>query len=358
MIKKLQSWRDIIRRKIGIVLFDRSLRSSSNEDGAIVFVRWDAKLGDAIVSSWVTREIKKKFPGKKVVAITTPEMRSLFKNQFLFDEVYSIPKRPSYAALASLARDIGDIEYLVHLTNEMKMKDIFFISKLSVKNVIGIDDKIKCVNIKIGHLTKNIHFSQKFALAVNKMGVDNPDTDYIVPEYLEDESSVKSSWPDNPTICFNPYGSGSSRTFNDEKIIEILKVMLSKPGYNVCLLYPPIKKIETEHNIRRMPDILRERVITHDSSHSLGVLFAQIRNSIGIVSVDTATVHIAAGLKKPIFGIYNDNFGKGENREWLPNFEKAMVMYVDAKKEQNVNYINMEEFENQFNDWYVQYIAQ
>lgn len=33
-------------------------------------------------------------------------------------------------------------------------------------------------------------------------------------------------------------------------------------------------------------------------------------------------------------------------------------MYVDAKKEQNVNYINMDEFENQFNDWYVQYIAQ
>jgi ADP-heptose:LPS heptosyltransferase len=358
MIKKLQSWRDIIRRKIGIVLFDRSLKSISNKDGAIVFVRWDAKLGDAIVSSWVAREIKKQFPGKRVVAITTPEMRSLFKNQFLFDEVHSIPKRPSYAALASLARDIGDVEYLVHLTNEMKMKDIFFISRLSVKNVIGIDDKIKCVNIKIGHLTNNIHFSQKFALAVNKMGVDNPDTNYIVPEYLEDESSVKSSWPDNPTICFNPYGSGSSRSFNDEKIIEMLSIILRKPGCNVCLLYPPIKKIEIENNIRKVPDILRERVITHDSSHSLGVLFSQIKNCIGIVSVDTATVHIAVGLKKPILGIYNDNFGKGENREWLPNFEEAMVMYVDAKKEQNVNFINMDEFEYKFNDWYAQYIAQ
>ena len=358
MIKKLQSWRDVIRRKIGILLFDRSLKSTSTEDGAIVFVRWDAKLGDAIVSSWVAREIKKKFPDRRVVAITTPEMRSLFKKQFLFDEVHPIPKRPSYAALASLARDIGDVEYLVHLTNEMKMKDIFFISRLSVKNVIGIDDKIKCVNIKIGHLTKNIHFSQKFSLAINKMGVDNPDTDYIVPEYLEDESRVKSSWPDNPTICFNPYGSGSSRSFNDEKIIDMLRIMLSRPGCNVCLLYPPIKKIEAEYIVRRMPDILKERVITHDSSHSLGVLFAQIRNCIGIVSVDTATVHIAAGLKKPILGIYNDNFGKGKNLEWLPNFEKEMLMYVDAKKEQNVNYINMDEFEYQFNDWYAKYIAQ
>lgn len=60
MIKKLQSWRDIIRRKIGIVLFDRPITNSLYEQrGATVFVRWDAKLGDAIVSSWVAREIKK-----------------------------------------------------------------------------------------------------------------------------------------------------------------------------------------------------------------------------------------------------------------------------------------------------------
>jgi len=59
VINKLQLWCDTIRRKIGVMLFDHTVKNSLYEQGATVFVRWDAKLGDAIVSSWVAREIKK-----------------------------------------------------------------------------------------------------------------------------------------------------------------------------------------------------------------------------------------------------------------------------------------------------------
>ncbi len=82
MIKIFQLWRDVLRRKLGILLFDRhsSVRASSH--GATVFVRWDAKLGDAIVSSWVAREIKNKFPERKVYVITSSEMAPLFRDFF------------------------------------------------------------------------------------------------------------------------------------------------------------------------------------------------------------------------------------------------------------------------------------
>lgn len=153
MIKTLQLWRDILRRKLGILLFDRhqSVRPSSH--GATIFVRWDAKLGDAIVSSWVAREIKNKFPERKVYVITSSAMAPLFREFFNFDCVFEIPKRAGYMELKKLANEMGDVDYLVHFSQKMKMKDLYFISKVGSKNVAGIDDELNCINIKIGQET-------------------------------------------------------------------------------------------------------------------------------------------------------------------------------------------------------------
>jgi len=49
----LQHARDRIRRYLGIKLFDRVNINSKPDNGPVVIIRWDAKLGDSIISSWV-----------------------------------------------------------------------------------------------------------------------------------------------------------------------------------------------------------------------------------------------------------------------------------------------------------------
>ncbi|WP_429102121.1 glycosyltransferase family 9 protein [Aeromonas veronii] len=351
MINKLQLWRDIIRRKIGVILFDRPVTSSLYEQGATVFVRWDAKLGDAIVSSWVAREIKKKYPKRKVIAITTPDMAHLFRDYFEFDEVFCIPKRPSYNQLASLASSLGNVDYLVHFSKNMKMKDLFFIKKTNPQHVVGIDDGLQCVDIKLGKKTENVHFSMKFAEALKSMGVSEFDIKYIIPYFTEDEIKVRENWPTAPTICFNPYGSGSSRVFDKERVLNLIDIMLVESDFNICLLYPPNQLEEIDSIMSMMPVTSKERVFIYNQPPSLGALFAQVRACVGMVSVDTATVHISAGLKKPVLGIYNDNFGMPENKEWLPNCHNSEVLYVDTNIIQSVNYINLDKFRAIFTMW-------
>ncbi|ENO3942415.1 MULTISPECIES: glycosyltransferase family 9 protein [Aeromonas] len=352
MIKKLQLWRDIIRRKIGIMIFDRPVTNSLYEQrGATVFVRWDAKLGDAIVSSWVAREIKKKYPMQKVIAITSPDIAHLFREYFEFDEVFCIPKRPSYNQLASLASSLGNVDYLVHFSKSMKMKDMYFIKKANPKHVIGIDDDLQCVDIKLGKKTENVHFSIKFSEALKSMGVGEFDSKYIIPYFTEDEMKVREHWPKVPTICFNPYGSGSSRVFNKENVLNLIDIMLAESDFNICLLYPPNQLEEIDRIISMMSVASKERVFIYNQPPSLGALFAQVRASVGMVSVDTATVHISAGLGKPILGIYNDNFGMPENKEWLPNCHNSKVLYVETNMIQSVNYINLDKFRAMFIMW-------
>ncbi len=76
-----QRWRDTVRRRVGRWLFDRPLVDRSVVDRFVVdpsvpathgcqlqtcrrilLIRWDAKLGDAIVSSFLFRELRKANP--------------------------------------------------------------------------------------------------------------------------------------------------------------------------------------------------------------------------------------------------------------------------------------------------------
>lgn len=355
MIRTLQLWRDVLRRKLGILLFDHRQLGVYSSNGATVFVRWDAKLGDAIVSSWVAREIKNQFPERKVYVITSSAMAPLFRDFFNFDSVFEIPKRAGYMKLKKLANELGDVDYLVHFSQKMKMKDLYFISKVGSKNVAGIDDELDCINIKLGQETAGMHFATKFKVLLEHMGVVNPDTCYIVPSFKDSEDRVGSWWPSNKTLCFNPYGSGTSRCFCVEKTIELINAMLYSSNYNICLLYPPGFEKDVEQVVSHVCD--PARVFIDHEKPSLAALFAQVRYCAGMVSVDTATVHIATGLNKPVLGIYNDNFGMPENVEWHPNNPRSRIIYVDTKSgQQDVNYISVAEFRSEFEKWVADYL--
>lgn len=71
-----------------------------------------------------------------------------------------------------------------------------------------------------------------------------------------------------------------------------------------------------------------------------------------MVSVDTATVHIATSLNKPVLGIYNANFGMKENVEWHPNNHRFSVIYAKARaSQQSVKFIDMTDLKVAFDKW-------
>ena len=60
IVGRLQLFRDQIRRKVGVLLFDRqAAKPELKKIKNILVIRWDAKLGDSYISSFFFREIKK-----------------------------------------------------------------------------------------------------------------------------------------------------------------------------------------------------------------------------------------------------------------------------------------------------------
>ncbi|WP_421190492.1 glycosyltransferase family 9 protein [Aeromonas sanarellii] len=348
----LQHARDRIRRYLGIKLFDRVNISSKPDNGPVVIIRWDAKLGDSIISSWVPREIRRAQPEREVWVVTTPEIAPLFREHFNVDKVIEVPKRPSYGDLKLLAHRLGTVGYLVHLGKQLKMKDIYFLSRVDASHIAGMDDSLACVDIKLGKASAGLHFADKFSLLLSRMGITNPDTRYIVPMDTAWETKLAEWWPVNQrVIAFNPYGSGRSRRLQPERIVPMLESMLAACPHHLCLLFPA--GMEQEASALKASVSAPERILISPDAPFLGGLFTQMRHCQGLVSVDTATIHIATGLQLPVLGLYNPDIGGGSENftEWHPNQADAVVIFSKNVLQQEINSLDLDEFADAFRGW-------
>ncbi len=338
---KLQLSRDLIRRRIGIWLFDttKTLPTIKTFPKKIVLVRWDAKYGDAIVSSWFIREIKKIDANIKVEIITTQDMAWIFKDYFYADTIHLSKKRPDYTSLYKLAKSIHECDLVVHFSKGLKLKDIFFLKMLQTTYIAGLDDEIKLNNIKLGKKTDNQKFSTKFAHIFEYFNADKPNMEYIVPLDVNSLQRVKPLFTNKKVICFNPYGGANSRRLNRKNIGLLLDIFfLHVQETTIQFLYAPNDKEEVEYFANKYPYVSYD----NESSSILDVT-SQISLCNGVISVDTATVHMADGFHKPLLAIFMNN--ENTFNEWGPSNDKAITTFINDIYPVDVNNINLEDFE-------------
>ncbi len=346
---RLQLSRDQLRRSLGRVLFDRPNKNILPivQPKKIVFVRWDAKLGDSIVSSWIFPALKKQYPGSSIEVVTSPSMAWLFKEHFGVDIVHKFPKRANYKQLASLAKQLGQVDLLVHFGQQLKMKDIYFIRCISARYVAGLDDALQCINIKLGEKTAGQHFCHKFARLAEVCGVINPNMTYLLPEDEQSQHAVTCFWPEKPVVAINPFGSSQSRRLTADNIIQLLHILDNTlpPDIRFCLLFSPEKKKDIISLCNQLP-----RTFCYPESSTITDIISQIKKSCGLISVDTATIHIAAALKKPILGLYNydlTNFA-----EWGPNASNSKVLFSEQCMPPDINKLPWLTLSSHIKEWW------
>lgn len=351
-------FRDLFRRRLAIILFDRKTKIFKGEEGdgcgkRFLVVRWDAKLGDSIVCSWLYREIKKNNDKNQLIVIGNSNFKDLYES-FWGGDVFYLKKRPSYRELRMLAEQMGQVDYTIHFGERLKMRDIYFLSRLSTSHIAGIDDGLNLIDIKLGERTYNKHFCEKFTTFLHLIGYQDIDSTYIIPRFPLVESEIRSQdWAlESNTICFNPYGSGSSRKMDTEIIISVCDMMLRETNFSIIFLCMREQLKEVTGIISRT--MAPERMFCLPSgSISIESLFSQLRMSIGLVSVDTATVHIASGLNLPTLAIYNSRNGEEDHNflSWHPNNEKSIVLFTKDLDGRGVNSLSIDEFESRFKQW-------
>lgn len=290
---------------------------------SILFIRHDAKLGDAIVSSGLLRKLKEHRPDINVKVLTTPAMTDIFRNHFNVNNVFNIEKRPSYSEINKICQKVGDIDMVVFLNHDMKMKDIYLLSKLNSKINVGVD-AIGLNNFNVQSEIKDLHYSDKFNYIADLVGIKGCKGEYIVP-VLDDSINKVQSFLHRKCISdyvlLNPFGSGNERKLSEQKINEIANKIIQESSLSVVILSSP----DTRCLLERLPILFSERIVHFDESESIYDAIAAVKLAGFIISVDTSIVHIATGLNKKQIAIYNQDIINFNNWHPCSNLSRAVM---------------------------------
>ncbi|MGY3945578.1 glycosyltransferase family 9 protein [Aeromonas tecta] len=324
MIGYLQLLRDRVRRALGILLFDKKMPLGIQGDiNHILVIRWDAKLGDSFISSFFFREIKKLPGNKRVTVITTPALASLYRNCFGVDDVIEINKRPGYGAIGKVVSSIPHVDLVIHLTEGMKMKDLYLLHKLSPTNVASLDDSIGRVNVKLSKATVGMLFQDKYRYLLSLLGAKEIDPQYIIP--VAGKGNVTSACDD--LILINPFGSTQYKSFSHAKMVELLKTLATEfAAHRFGVLSSPATYAAAEAMVR---DSSAGNVMLLEGVNTIDDAIYCVQHAKAVLSVDTAIVHIAVGLEKPLVSIY-PRHGETFN-QWLPTSTlRVRILFSDS----------------------------
>lgn len=337
--KSWQLARDRIRRKLGVFLFDSKVDDvicSAADLQHVVFIRWDAKWGDAIISSVMIKPLRKANPDIKITIITSTALSGYFADYLDVDQVLEVSRRPTYRQLNSLAQQLRPVDLLIHFKMHMKMTDLYLLNKVQAKRVAGLDDDIGRVNLKLGKRTQGMHFAEKLVYLLQCLGIKEEHPKYHVPLNAEAVLRVETflaSKGNKPLLVINPCGRGRARRLNNANTRKIISAVLDiLPAINIAVLSTPDTVSEVE---KLCADVARDNVFYYPESTTIYDAIALVLKADWVISVDTAIVHIAAGLNKPQLALYNPD--KLNYADWHPGSAKAITCFSESVSPPDIN---------------------
>ena len=304
----LQRCRKALSRALFRLLADRALPLAETPTRQhIVVPRWDAKLGDAIVSSFFLREAARM--NMRVTVITVAELVPLHQQVFGVDRVVATSADPSVRELIRLVRQLGPVDTVVHLVGRLQPAEILFIRLLRPTRLYSLDDDLRCVNRKLGEVTAGLNIVERYCNVLQDLGAHSVNSDYIVPLPAEFPAPDAAAH-----ILFNPWASREDKSLSMNCATATLRAIAAAfPAHRIGILYGSASREQAGRLEAAVAcaNVMRVANITTPTDVSGYLCRAQV-----VISVDTAIVHLAVGLKKRLIAIYPDS--PGVANPWLP----------------------------------------
>ena len=212
----------------------------------ILFLRYDGKIGDYIITSWIYREIKKQRPDIQIDVVGISKNEKLFLNNKSIDKFYKLKKsKKLFMYFLAKKLRVEDYDVLIDPTEVLRNRDLFFIKNINAKINFGYDKG----NVNL--FSKSINKNSKTTVDVYKeilenLGFCNLDSNYEVPINVSSEKKIDEYLKSNRIdkyIAMNFFGAGKRRKFTPKKATElIVKVRNEYPEHKIIILNSPKDK--------------------------------------------------------------------------------------------------------------------
>ena len=304
-------------------VWDRPNSKHVQPSNRVVFIRWDAKLGDTVVLSWVFRELKKQRPDLQISVITSPALEGLFRDGYGIDSIFLAGKKHGWHQLPNIAKELYRPKYVVHLSEIWRPRDLRFVRQLDPQHVVGLDDGLKTIDIKLGGVTGGKHFSERLIPWLKNLGMDVSYRQYWIPRNTDLAQKVASQLPSKRLVGFCPYGASIKRHLSIGQIAFVIKHLLEKYDLGILMLVQEEQAKKLTEELGHEPWF--EQLTFYTTNNTLE-LFELVARCDVVVSVDTAIVHIASGLGKPLLAMYALHYNQFDM--WRAINHQAVCQFV------------------------------
>lgn len=285
--------------------------------------------GDLILCTPILPELKNRFPNAKIFFIAGRRNQQVLWNNPFVDKLIVWNKSIShiFSTIYSLRKNRFDfyIDPKDHFSRESLL-----IAKLVRANIkIGFNGKFKTFDVGIPDYisNRNLHFTQRVFQSFKTLGIAMPSAEKIPkPQLFPPKDSKQYAMnflranqiDENKFVVLNISASNPKKMLSEEVLISAFEGFPYTKGLKVVVTFTPDHKNFALKILTAFPDF-----ILFYSRNFLDVS-ALVEQSGGVVTPDTAIVHVASAFSKPLLAFYSglDDF----YAKFFPINQRAIVV--------------------------------
>lgn len=269
-----------------------------------------AYLGDVILVTPLIKAVKTFFPQSYLACLVIPETRNVLENNFRIDElvIYDKRREGNIFKLWSLADELRKKNFGVALIPHRSFRSAYLAKKAKIPVRIGFD-----TSQGARFLHKKITYRQDIHEIERNLAL----LDFVLPENFDKSPEVFPSQEDhrivenllaefkiNPghtdLIVIAPGSVWGTKRWLPDRFAQVADLLIEKGKCQVALIGSP----EEEDLSFYISRLMKNQALVASGKLSVLQSAALISYSKVVLSNDSAPVHLAGAMKKPVVAIF------------------------------------------------------
>lgn len=314
----------------------------------ILVLRLDDKIGDSITATGFLRELKKQFPTHRLTVLAGAGTAAVYRHSPSVDEVI-IARKGFFSTLSLFARlRRQTYRSIINTSHILSPRVVFLCSQLQAENKISfLSDSYRLFSKHIQYDPLGDHISLRYQKTLESLGSGSCDLSYFYVVAAEASEKVRRLLREKKIPAFlvlNSFAGSRMRSLNQQTTTSVVRGLLqTDPDLHIVSIgnsndLPLARKWQAESGLDRW------HVFPEVTDFAMNAAF--IEQSRLVITPDTALVHLASALKKPLVAIYREDAGGMKERNtriWAPygTLYKMILSPNDQSPDPDINLVDV-----------------
>lgn len=307
-----------------------------NSPKKILIVRMSA-MGDVLMATPILKALKTKYPNATISWAVQPEFSDVIRNHALIDELIIIPKgkwkkdfkafhwRSLWREIQTLKRKLRAEEFDLAIDLQGLAKSGALVKWSNAKRKIGLNSREgshKWMDEVVdGNAVNGALIGSEYQAMAEHLGCDTNTFSMDLPSNLDTPNwdSIQAELGES-YLVFCPFTTRPQKHWFDEFWLQLASILPAgaKESFKIVVLGGPGDVKAAEGLMSNMP----EKVVNLVAKTSIQEAIAVIRNSDGVIGVDTGLTHMGIAEQKPTLALFGSTLPYSNTRR-----DNAKVLY-------------------------------